>query len=733
MSVTPGPDMERRAAAGAERRTAPTWLRPSSFWAASWLRGWRLHLGALALYFGVALWLSWPLARDLGAQVLIGGHGIFFFPTTPDPVMFVWNHWWVARALTTEASLFVSDRLYYPEGVSLYLQTVNYATAVPMAPFTLGLGPVAAYNLSTLLGFQLTGYAGFLLARRYVRMVEPSLLAGLLLTAAPYHVAKFDVGQLNFVAGQWLFLAMVALVALGERGSPLRLLAAALALALTALTDWYLAIVAALFACGWAALSSLRAARPLHSLAWFVGCGLLSGLLLAPLLPGLLAAREPHDELVSSGVWGAYIQGYAADGFGLLFPAALHPLWGEAVERFLIAAAPFSIMEGSYYASGWLLAALGGLGAFWYGRRHWPWLALTGLAWLLAVGPTLYLLGYNTGLPMPYRLIQSLPFLETARRPGLFLLIAHAALTVFAALALQRLGAGMRRPWRLALWLGVLALAIFELSPGARRAVPLEVAPVFAQIAAERPGVVVDLPVEGDTTSRSLLNQLVHEQPILRGYVARSPRYPTLEYASLIALLARQRVPVEEDILGDTRTHMVAQQCFYRLRHVVLDRHLLDPRDREVVLAALSGPDGLGAEAWYNDGRHMAYELPLDQASCVPFGLLGAGWYEPERTETRNWRWSSADTELWLINPAEVERSLQLSLTIIAREEGQPLTIWHGERLLAELELSSLQRRYRVALRLPPGMHQLRLTTPTQAEDGTARQLGVAVLAVEVQ
>jgi hypothetical protein len=45
----------------------------------------------------------------------------------------------------------------------------------------------------------------------------------------------------------------------------------------------------------------------------------------------------------------------------------------------------------------------------------------------------------------------------------------------------------------------------------------------------------------------------------------------------------------------------------------------ITPGAESMDITYLNGPNGLGAEAWYNDGRHMAYELPLD---AVRFWLL---------------------------------------------------------------------------------------------------------------
>ncbi|NCC34424.1 MAG: hypothetical protein EOM24_20780, partial [Chloroflexia bacterium] len=307
----------------------------------------KAHLIALGFYLLVAVWLTWPMMSNPIDTIYVNRGGPYFFPGTEDAIQNSWNMWWTAFAVRNGLNPFETPLLYYPEGVELYLQTVNYATTALVLPFTLLLGPDEAYNFAVLLAYQLTGYAGFLLARRYVQGLAPCLIAGLLLTATPHHVGKFDVGQLNFVTTQWLFIAMAALVALEQRGSVLRMVGAALALGLTVLTDWYLAIVVAFFACLWALLSIIRAQHPWQRLLWFFGCGLLSAMLVAPLLAAIMQMPRFGSTMTEGQqqVWAAVTQGNSSDGLGLFFPAALHPLWGEAVGEILIRMAPYSIME----------------------------------------------------------------------------------------------------------------------------------------------------------------------------------------------------------------------------------------------------------------------------------------------------------------------------------------------------------------------------------------------------
>ncbi len=688
------------------------------------------YIPLLLAYLLLALWLTWPAAAAFGSQYFTGGERIFFFPDTPDAPQNIWNFWWAARALDAGRSLWFADLLYYPEGVQMALQTLNPLAVTLALPVTLTLGPTAAYNLTAIVAVALTGYAGFWLARAFAPGVVGPFLAGALLAAAPFHIAKLDSGQLNFVTMQWLVLFMLAFVHLcrgqGRRGPPL----AALAYGAVLYTDWYWALVGAAFAAVWAGLSMIGAARPRALLVRCLAFGALSLALALPLLAAARAAGEslPRDP---NEMWLAYTLGYSADALGLFFPAARHPLWAAPVERFLVSVAPLSITEGSYTAAGWTLLALAIPGMIWYGRRHWRLLVVALLAWLLAVGPTLHVLGHDTGLPMPYRLFQSLPLLGTARRPNLFGVITIVVAAVFAALALNSLRERLAPRGFARLLVAVAALGALELWPPARVPNVLPRPEVFTRIAAE-PGVVVDLPLERGTDSRTLIHQMVHGQPMLRGYVARPPVYPTLAHSPLPAQLGQTRVWPDDDIVALDPEALAVMQCYYRLRYLVLEPGALTAEQEAAVLEVAARLHGAPLEPWYTDAHFRAYRLPLHADRCAPFVFLGNGWNSREGQGETVWRWSTGRSELYLVNPEAELRAVTLDLLAEGREEGQPLTIRHAGRVVAELRLARPLRRYRVALLAPPGQSRWELLTPPAPDPASNREVGFAARVVKV-
>ncbi|PDW04442.1 hypothetical protein [Candidatus Viridilinea mediisalina] len=694
---------------------------------------WRLHLGALGFYLALTLWLTWPLTAGFTTHYYTGGNYIFYYPTSPDAPQNIWNFWMSERALQAGQSPLRTELLYYPEGVQMILQTLNVVAVLMAAPLTASFGPIAAYNFTAIFAVMLTGYAGFLLTRAFVpNLVGPPLLAGALLTASPFHIAKLDAGQLNFVTMQWLVFFILAFIVL-QRGQLRRAGGglAALAFALVLYTDWYWTLVAVLFGMMWAALSLLGAQRPLALVGRYVGFGGLAILVSLPLLLALRAAPSSPLENSPNPIWAIYTQAYSADALGFFFPAARHPLWGVPVEHFLVAMAPYSVTEGSYTAAGWTLAALALLGTFWFWREHWRLVVIGGVAWIFALGPSLYVLGYATGITMPYRLLQLLPFLETARRPNLFGVLTIIIAAIFAALALAELRRRLT-PSNYKLAMGVLVIvALIELWPAPRVANTLERAPVYAQIAND-PGVVVDLPLEMGTDSRTLINQMVHGQPILQGYVARAPFYATILYSPLPRQLALMQRWPEEDIVALDAASLKTMQCYYQLRYVVLDRPLLQPEQQQVALALIDTLGGNAAQPWYADEQRWAYELPLHQDRCAPFLFLGAGWHDREVDETHVWRWTMGHSEIYIINPDSEPQLVSLEFMAMATVDGQQLELWNNGVLLNEFTIIQARRRYKLPLWLPPGQHRFVLHTPTTSEGVGKRELGMTVLWLRV-
>ena len=171
------------------------------------------------------------------------------------------------------------------------------------------------------------------------------------------------------------------------------------------------------------------------------------------------------------------------------------------------------------------------------------------LFFLLALGPSLRIAGYDTGLPGPFRILQELPFFKGNRYPSRFSVMLLLSVTPLVAFGAQTLLARLAAAWqrrhdargvrrRLGAVTALLAgLLVFE-----NLSIPLPTAdmrtPAIYDVIAAEPagGAVLDLPL-GWRNGFSVFGkqdliimsqqwwQTRHGQPILGGNTSRNPEH----------------------------------------------------------------------------------------------------------------------------------------------------------------------------------------------------------------
>ncbi|WP_026369489.1 hypothetical protein [Kallotenue papyrolyticum] len=646
----------------------------------------------------------------------------------------VWNLWWVRTALERGENPFVTQMLFYPSGVGLYLQTLNITNGLLTLPVQWLGGPIAAYNTAVLLGFVLSGLGMYLLAWHVLRHRALALLAGALFAFTPFHITKLMDGQLEWIALQWIPFYMLALVLTLERHTPWFAVSAGGLFAAVALTSWYCALFVAVWSALWVVLHlaalrhSNRLWRACRAVILVAGTGSL--VLLPIVLPGLRAMGWGN-------VWHEWTGDHAADLLDWLLPSPWHPLWGAQAQAWNRQIRPPYI--GAWVIGpGLTLLALAGLGTWVARRRLWPW-ALTALvAGLLALGPSLRVAGVDTGLPLPFALLRWLPGATLARRPNHFIVVALPGLILLA-------GAGLR--WLLArgrqwLALAAVALLIAEYVAVPAPAIAWQSHPAIATLAGQS-GAIIDLPIETEGTD-TLRHQLVHGRPIIGGFVARAPDYPFLEHVpGLFDLwLAQQATLTQTDVarglLRDTPDILdqlaAARQAFafYDLQTVVLRRTKLTPSAEQRIIDVLHRlyPD---LQPTYHDTTLCVYQLP-PLAHPQPFLLLGSGWYDLEQDRTRRWRWMADQAELYLVNPHTTSQPVEIRLTLVSFDTPRPFQLSIDGRVWLTTQATPVQRTLKLHLTLPPGEHRLRLISRSSpSHEPTPRPISLSFTDLQLE
>ncbi len=184
---------------------------------------------AAALGFVVlAVLMTWPLAAHL-SDALPGPPG--------DNTAFLWNFWWMRKALATGASPFWTSYLFAPYGIDLTLNTHTALPAFIGATVLSPLNVVAAQNVMTIATLALNGFAAFWLARAFTHDDGAAFAGGVIFAMSAY-ISAHLLGHFNLISAYVLPLFVLFWMRTC-RGSRYSAIAAGLVLAATAFIDYY--------------------------------------------------------------------------------------------------------------------------------------------------------------------------------------------------------------------------------------------------------------------------------------------------------------------------------------------------------------------------------------------------------------------------------------------------------------------------------------------------------------
>jgi hypothetical protein len=193
--------------------------------------------GAALFFLGVALVVTWPLARGLDRDVP-SDYG--------DPLYAAWALAWVSRqlgrALTGDLGAlrhFWDSNQLYPEPATLALSDHFIAQALPLAPVSWLTGnPILVLNLAYLMAFTLSGLGVYLLVLELTRSRAAGLVAGLVLPFNEFMLV-FELSHLQVISTGWMPMSLFALRRYFVTGSRRTLAGAAACLVMSNLSAGY--------------------------------------------------------------------------------------------------------------------------------------------------------------------------------------------------------------------------------------------------------------------------------------------------------------------------------------------------------------------------------------------------------------------------------------------------------------------------------------------------------------
>lgn len=528
----------------------------------------RAHIAVLAFYLLLAVMFTFPLILHFDTHVLavrddsapLGGAKI-------DNMEYVWKLWWVPHALfDLHISPFFAPDIYAPFGYPLAYGEITPLHTFGLLPITLLFGATAAFNVAALGSTMLTGWATYLLARRFLTqntgqhrggdewlIHAAALFAGAAFALCGYRMQRL-MGHLPLLGTHFLALALFQLDVWLERRRPHHAALLGAWIGLAGLSSWYYVFILGLtlpcYALFMGALQHWRERR-----LW-AGGAIIGIAAAAIMLPFLL----PYLQLNTQGATRVPAQDaafWAASPIDYLIPNPLHPLWGDAVQG-LVWPLPGALPTEFIVQIGWLTLALGLIA--WHRARGARWRGLKAfalLAFLLSLGPELHLSRLPLGIPMPAALLRLfVPFADSLRSWGRFSVLV---MLVFSLLAASGIVWVLRERARRTQVVGAAALLAALLFGSWIGAFPLaEVAPRPVDtwlVSQPDRSPIMEYPLSVALTGPAMLSTRYHQHPV------------TFGYGTYLPLLYRQRHPALLTFPADPALDLLAS---WGVRHILV-------------------------------------------------------------------------------------------------------------------------------------------------------------------
>ncbi|MFQ3664212.1 MAG: hypothetical protein SNJ69_17690, partial [Chloroflexaceae bacterium] len=714
------------------------------------------HGAALALYLGLALVLTWPMALQFTTAV--PGNGF-------DTWQNMWNLWWLREALLQRVNPFFTPYLYYPHGAALWLQTLNPINFLISLPIHALFGLVVAYNAVVLISLTLSGYTAYLLARATLTAPgappaaaqRAALVAGVIFATSGYLLSQVLGSHTHMLAAWPLPLAVLALLRAAQAPEWRRIALAGALVALTVLCDWQYLLFTLIWA-AWYALARVLCHWPRGApgglRAGLYGSGAPAvvaaiGLALLLVLPlaiptARFAARVPTAE--TEGGPGFRLE-HSADLADFFIPSQIHPLFGQLAERLQAYKAETHIQNKTVYL-GLVALALAAFGT--RGREGRFWLLSALLFALLALGPQLQILGWRTGLPLPGALLYDLPLIRISRYPIRFAVFVTLALAILAGLGARRLFVTLERravylPHASNLALaGLVALIAFENLTTPFPIVRVYIPPLYAALGQDPERyAILESPFYYNTSPVYMLFQVVHRKYLVGGYTSRTLPYPLVEQIPTVRMFAYAR-PAPDIITQEPTTIAASIFSYFNIRYLML--HSAGGALRygylETVAAAAAGgvkPERERSMLAYSDTRSASSLLramgPFEPATVgsvlayrvappadpQPFLGIGTGWSPPVAIPGGAERRILGEAEVLIYSARARTVTVELDLTSAGAGQLQWSVNGEGQPTLA---LPGGSSRKQLTLDIEAGMTRL-LLRPLVAGELVVREVGL--------
>ena len=335
----------------------------------------------------------------------------------------VWHFWWVSNALESGIDPRYCDLIYPPTGISLVYHHIGwFDTYLFAATGISGYDPVLSFNLSILLSTLLIGLFGWLLARSWGADIYGALFSALALAWLPSRTAHLI--QHYQIANCWALIAALWLCIEYLKKKKRR---------------YFLGFAAALLAAAFQSpFQAIFVATGVITTAFIIRADwrrtamLLLLVITVIALYGTFVLTAPGDAGSPVMHWREAIY-WSAEPQSFILPSPFG-LLGEVIGLKQRASWMPNTYEGVVTPGLVLLAAFT---VIVWKKKRWRFAAVVLGLFLLSLGPELRVFGRPLGIPLPFRLLQSVPVLNGIRAPSRFAILGGVLTAVGAGMAVS--------------------------------------------------------------------------------------------------------------------------------------------------------------------------------------------------------------------------------------------------------------------------------------------------------
>jgi len=425
----------------------------------------KYELLVLAALCFLTVFMTYPLVLQLDSIIWVDG----------DSIWYVWNFWWWNKSVfELRESPFHTDYIFYPQTVSLSQSEPSPLNSFLSIPLQHLFGLKSSLNLLFLFSFVLAGFGCYLLVYYLTKNRIAAFVSGIIFAFSPIHFQQLIAGQIATASIQWIPFFVLYLIKTFNEKNLRNTVFAAVFFGLAVYSSWYQAVFLVLFVLLFYVYNYFYEKNKLLNKKFVKRSALMIGILALIVLP-LFIPFIP--EIVDTMHFKTYLFTadhylHSADLADFFFPFQFSTLFKGINYSFYKI---FSISLGGHVFIGFTMLAIIAIAFFKLDRnktRFWFIAAL--FFFVLSLGPVLQVfeninllnpeLNYLKGfieptyiknyeklpnnreilqqkgiIPLPYALLEEIPFTALVRSTYRFALILMLCLSVLVGLFCARL------------------------------------------------------------------------------------------------------------------------------------------------------------------------------------------------------------------------------------------------------------------------------------------------------